>query len=99
MGVATNRDFSGLGAFLTIGLSGLLVAMLLNLFVQSESVDLALSAAGVLIFAGLTASGVQRLKRDYDEAPAERRERMAVIGAQPLPGLSQSFPVIAAPDR
>lgn len=64
-GYTTKKDLSGLGTFLIMGVIGLLVAMLLNLWLQSSVLSLAISAIGVLIFAGLTAYDTQRLKSMY----------------------------------
>ena len=64
-GYTTKRDLSGLGTFLIMGVVGLLVAMLLNLWFQSPAMNLAISAIGVLIFAGLTAYDTQRIKSMY----------------------------------
>ena len=64
-GYTTKRDLSGLGRFLMIGLIGLLVAMLVNLFVGSSGLAFAISVIGVLIFAGLTAYDTQNIKNNY----------------------------------
>ena len=64
-GYTTKRDLSGLGTFLIMGVVGLLVAMLINLFLQSSAMALAISAIGVLLFAGLTAYDTQRIKSMY----------------------------------
>ncbi|MCL6729470.1 Bax inhibitor-1/YccA family protein [Sphingomonas hankyongi] len=64
-GYTTKRDLSGLGTFLIMGVVGLLVAMLINLFLQSSAMALAISAIGVLLFAGLTAYDTQRIKSLY----------------------------------
>lgn len=64
-GYTTKRDLSGFGTFLIMGVVGLLVAMLLNLFFQSPVMNLAISAIGVLLFAGLTAYDTQRIKSMY----------------------------------
>ena len=64
-GYTTKRDLSGLGTFLIMGVVGLLVAMLVNLFLQSSAMALAISAIGVLLFAGLTAYDTQRIKSLY----------------------------------
>jgi len=64
-GYTTKRDLSGLGTFLIMGVVGLLVAMLVNLFLQSSAMALAISAIGVLLFAGLTAYDTQRIKSMY----------------------------------
>lgn len=64
-GYTTKKDLSGWGSFLIMGVVGLLVAMLLNLWLQSPALMWAVSFIGVLIFAGLTAYDTQRLKREY----------------------------------
>ncbi|GGA08155.1 MAG: hypothetical protein COW16_12775 [Sphingomonadales bacterium CG12_big_fil_rev_8_21_14_0_65_65_10] len=64
-GYTTKKDLSGFGTFLIMGVVGLLVAMLLNIWLQSSGLAMAISAIGVLIFAGLTAYDTQRLKAQY----------------------------------
>ena len=64
-GYTTKKDLSGFGSFLIMGVIGILVAMLINLFVQSPAFHYAISFIGVLIFAGLTAYDTQRLKSEY----------------------------------
>lgn len=64
-GYTTKRDLSGMGTFLIMGLFGLIVAMVINLFWQNSVFDLAISAIGVLIFAGLTAYDTQKIKSMY----------------------------------
>jgi FtsH-binding integral membrane protein len=64
-GYTTKKDLSAFGTFLIMGVVGLLVAMLLNLWFQSPVMTLAISAIGVLIFAGLTAYDTQRIKSMY----------------------------------
>jgi uncharacterized protein len=64
-GYTTKRDLSGLGRFLIIGLIGLIVAMVVNLFVGSSGLAFAISVIGVLIFAGLTAYDTQNIKNNY----------------------------------
>lgn len=64
-GYTTKKDLSGLGTFLIMGVVGLLVAMLINIFLQSTVMQLAISAIGVLIFAGLTAYDTQKIKSMY----------------------------------
>jgi hypothetical protein len=64
-GYTTKKDLSGFGTFLIMGLVGLLVAMLINIFLQSPVMHLAISAIGVLIFAGLTAYDTQKIKSMY----------------------------------
>ena len=64
-GYTTKRDLSAFGTFLIMGVVGLIVAMLLNLWFQSPAMMMAISAIGVLIFAGLTAYDTQRIKSMY----------------------------------
>ena len=65
-GYTTQRSLSGMGSFLVMGLFGLIIASLVNLFMQSSALQFAISAIGVLVFAGLTAWDTQRLKEEYD---------------------------------
>ena len=64
-GYTTKKDLSGFGTFLIMGVIGLLVAMVINIFLQSSALMLAISFIGVLLFAGLTAYDTQRLKQEY----------------------------------
>ena len=64
-GYTTQKSLSGWGSFLIMGVVGLLVAMIANIFLQSPALMYAISFIGVLIFAGLTAYDTQRLKNEY----------------------------------
>jgi len=64
-GYTTKRDLSGFGTFLIMGVVGILVAMVINMFLQSSTMALVISAIGVLLFAGLTAYDTQRIKSMY----------------------------------
>jgi FtsH-binding integral membrane protein len=64
-GYTTRKDLSGWGTFLIMGVIGLIVAMVLNIFIASSALQFAVSVIGVLIFAGLTAYDTQRLKNEY----------------------------------
>ncbi|MEJ6401387.1 Bax inhibitor-1/YccA family protein [Yoonia sp. 2307UL14-13] len=64
-GYTTKKDISGWGAFLIMGVVGLIIASIVNLFLQSSGLMFAISAIGVLIFAGLTAYDTQKIKNDY----------------------------------
>lgn len=64
-GYTTKRDLSGMGTFLIMGVIGLIVAMVINLFLQSEAMMFAISFIGVLLFAGLTAYYTQDIKATY----------------------------------
>ena len=91
-GYTTKRDLSGLGSFLIMGVIGLVVAMIVNMFLGSPALDFAVSVLGVLIFAGLTAYDTQKIKntylsiRDIGEARggAAIREKSAIMGALSL---------------
>jgi FtsH-binding integral membrane protein len=66
-GYTTKKDLTGFGSFLIMGVWGLLIAGIVNIFLQSSVIAFAVSALGVLIFAGLTAYDTQRLKMTYYE--------------------------------
>ncbi|WP_326525202.1 Bax inhibitor-1/YccA family protein [Sphingomonas sp.] len=84
-GYTTKRDLSGFGTFLIMGLVGLIVAMLANLFFQSPALNLAISAIGVLIFAGLTAYDTQRIKGLYFQvAGTDMMGKAVIMGALSL---------------
>jgi FtsH-binding integral membrane protein len=82
-GYTTKRDLSGIGTFLIMGVVGLFVAMLINLFLQSPAMNLAISVIGVLIFAGLTAYDTQKIKSIYFAVAGngEAMAKSAVLGA------------------
>ncbi len=65
-GYTTQRDLSPMGTFLMMGLIGLIIAMVVNIFLKSSGLDFVISGAGVLIFAGLTAWDTQKIKEMYD---------------------------------
>ncbi len=84
-GYTTQRDLSPIGSFLVMGLFGLILAMVVNMFLKSTGLDFAISAIGVLIFAGLTAWDTQRIKEMYsvsDDGTVAGRK--AVMGALTL---------------
>ena len=64
-GYTTSRSLSGMGSFLLMGLIGLIIASLVNIFLASSALQFAISVIGVLIFAGLTAYDTQKLKEMY----------------------------------
>ncbi len=81
-GYTTKKDLSGWGTFLIMGVVGLLVAMVINLFLQSPAMMLAISAIGVLLFAGLTAYDTQRIKSVYDQvAGTDMMGKVVIMGA------------------
>ncbi|MBY5737217.1 Bax inhibitor-1/YccA family protein [Rhizobium leguminosarum] len=84
-GYTTKRDLSAMGSFLIMGLFGLMIAMLVNVFLASSAVQFAISVLGVLIFAGLTAYDTQRIKELYLEADdVAVAGRKAIMGALTL---------------
>ncbi len=84
-GYTTKKDLSGFGSFLVMGVIGILIAMVINLFVQSTILQLAISILGVLIFAGLTAYDTQRLKMQYYQlAGTEFAGKAIIMGALSL---------------
>ena len=87
-GYVTKRDLSGMGTFLLMGLVGLFVAMIINIFLQSPAMMFAISAIGVLIFAGLTAYDTQKIKSTYlahaGGGDSEWLGKAAIMGALEL---------------
>ena len=79
-GYTTKKDISGWGSFLIMGVIGLIVASIVNIFLQSPAIMFAISILGVLIFAGLTAYDTQRIKNDYIEHAGAWRPGMAGQG-------------------
>jgi FtsH-binding integral membrane protein len=81
-GYTTKKDLSGMGTFLIMGVVGLFVAMLINLFLQSTAMQLAISAIGVLLFAGLTAYDTQKIKSMYAYvAGTDMMGKVVIMGA------------------
>jgi FtsH-binding integral membrane protein len=84
-GYATRRDLSGLGTFLFMGLIGIIIASLVNLFLRSTGLDWLISIVGIGVFAGLTAYDTQRIKAMYDSRDDETSAgRKSVIAALSL---------------
>ncbi|WP_230530506.1 Bax inhibitor-1/YccA family protein [Microvirga roseola] len=85
-GYTTKRSLSGMGSFLIMGLIGLILAMIVNIFLASTMLQFAISAIGVLIFAGLTAYDTQKLKEMYlyGNYDTEAAAKVSVFGALTL---------------
>jgi uncharacterized protein len=84
-GYTTKRDLAPFGTFLIMGLVGLIVASLINLFLQSGPMNLVISAIGVLLFAGLTAYDTQKIKSLYFQvAGTDMAGKTAILGALSL---------------
>jgi uncharacterized protein len=85
-GYTTGRDLSGMASFLIMGLFGVIIASLVNLFLQSSAMQFIISVVGVLVFAGLTAWDTQRLKTEYlhGAMQGDVLEKSAISGALSL---------------
>jgi len=85
-GYTTKRDLTGMGSFLMMGLIGLIIASLVNLFLKSSGLQFALSVIGVLVFVGLTAYDTQKLKSLYYQLTNEGEwmGKMVIMGALTL---------------
>jgi uncharacterized protein len=85
-GYTTQRSLSGIGSFLVMGLIGLIIASLVNIFLASSALQFAISVIGVLIFAGLTAYDTQKLKEMYlyGNMDGEVAAKASVVGALQL---------------
>ena len=81
-GYTTKRDLSNLRGFLFMGLIGLIIAIVVNWFLQSSAMQFAISAIGVLVFVGFTAYDTQKIKNSYYSADSEERaSKKAIMGA------------------
>jgi len=81
-GYTTKKDLSGWGSFLIMGVFGIIIASLVNIFLASTALQFAISAIGVLVFAGLTAFDTQQIKEMYYEGDADVvAGRKAIMGA------------------
>ena len=85
-GYTTKKDLTGWGSFLIMGLIGIILAAIVNIFLQSSALQFAISAIGVLVFAGLTAYDTQKIKDGYYEVAgnAELATKTAIMGALSL---------------
>ena len=87
-GYTTKKDISGWGSFLIMGVIGLIVASIVNIFLASSAIAFAVSTIGVLIFAGLTAYDTQNIKNTYlqmaHRGNSEWLEKAAIMGALSL---------------
>jgi len=82
-GYTTKRDLSGWGSFLIMGVVGIIIAAIVNIFLQSSALQFAISVIGVLVFAGLTAYDTQRIKDGYYEVMGDMTAttKAAIMGA------------------
>ena len=81
-GYTTKKDLSGWGSFLIMGVIGLIVASIVNIFLVSSALHFAISVIGVLVFAGLTAYDTQQIKETYySVANSDMAGKAAIMGA------------------
>lgn len=80
-GYTTKRDLSNMGTFLMMGLIGIVIAGLVNMFLQSSALQMACSALGVVIFVGFTAYDMQQIKDTYYALDGDDRDKAGVFGA------------------
>jgi FtsH-binding integral membrane protein len=84
-GYTTKRDLTGIGNFLIMGLFGIIIASIVNIFLASSGLDFAISILGVLIFVGLTAYDTQKIKESYSQSfGADVLAKNAIMGALSL---------------
>lgn len=83
-GSVTKRDLSGVGRFMFMGLIGLVIAGIVNIFMRSDAMQFVMGVVGVLVFSGLTAYDNQRLRAMALELQGERADTYAVVGALSL---------------
>ena len=84
-GYTTKRDLSGMGSFLMMGLIGIIIASVVNMFMASSALHFAISVIGVIVFVGLTAYDTQRIKNEYAEHhDRETSSKLAIMGALAL---------------
>jgi FtsH-binding integral membrane protein len=89
MGYTTNKDLTSFGRIMTMGLIGIVVAMLINFFLKSDGLDYLISIIGVAVFTGLTAYDVQKLKRisiglEYEGIGTANVRKLSIMGALTL---------------
>jgi FtsH-binding integral membrane protein len=80
-GYTTKKDLTSMGSFLIMGAIGLIIAGIVNIFLQSSMFAFVISCIAVLIFTGLTAYDTQQIKEYYDELEGEEQEKSGVVGA------------------
>jgi FtsH-binding integral membrane protein len=81
-GYTTKKDLSGFGTFLFMGLIGIIIASIVNIFMQSSALQFAISVIGVLVFVGLTAYDTQNIKNEYSQYHDQKTAgKLAISGA------------------
>lgn len=89
MGYTTKKDLTSFGRILMMALIGVVIAMLINMFLKSDTMGYVISIIGVMVFTGLTAYDVQKLKRigagiEYGDVPASEGKKLSILGALTL---------------
>lgn len=80
-GYTTKRDLTSMGSFLIMGVWGIFLASLVNLFLQSSALQFVISIIGVIAFTGLTAYDTQKIREIYFVTEGEQREKAGILGA------------------
>lgn len=80
-GYTTRKDLTSLGSFLIMGVWGIVIASIVNLFLQSSALQTAISVIGVIAFTGLTAYDTQKIKEIYFVTSGEERAKAGILGA------------------
>ena len=83
-GYTTKRDLTKFGSFLMMGLLGIIIASVVNIFMKSTMMEFIISCIGVLVFVGLTAYDTQKIKSMYYATSAELATKTAIMGALTL---------------
>ena len=78
-------NLQGMGSFMMMGLFGIIIAMIVNIFIGSSALDFAISVIGVIVFTGLAAWDTQRIKEQFNQAyGTELVKKIAIMGALSL---------------
>ena len=80
-GYTTKKDLTSIGSFLIMGLWGLVIASIVNIFMQNSMMQLVIAAIGVVVFTGLTAYDTQKIKEIYYHTEGDTRAKAAIMGA------------------
>lgn len=86
-GLVTKRDLTSMGSFMTMGLFGIIIAMVVNMFIGSSALDMGISAIGIIVFLGLTAYDSQAIRNMGESAPMDDTtaiRRGTIMGALKL---------------
>lgn len=83
-GYTTKKDLTSMGSFLIMGVWGLVIASIINLFIQNNVLQLVIASIGVIVFTGLTAYDTQKIKEIYYQTEGESRAKAGIMGALSL---------------